>query len=278
MEAFRALCDRWYWAMTRWVAPGLVNAQRTYIKTLDTLVRPGVTWLDLGCGRRLVPAWLPDADRIGSEMIRRAARVVGIDPQCESLADNAQGMCKVVGGAGRLPFPDGAFDLVTANMVVEHLDNPANALREIQRVLRPNGVVLFHTPNLWHPMTLLAATLPQPIKNLLVAFLEGRAADDVFPVRYRLNRQSAVRRHARHLGLHIERIDMIESSPQTVMLGPLVIFEMLLIRATRWPALAPFRNNMLVELRKPDTSADHASPPRGALADCEYIVPPARAA
>ena len=41
-----------------------------------------------------------------------------------------------------LPYPDGAFDMVLAAHVIEHLVEPDRALREISRVLKPGGVVV----------------------------------------------------------------------------------------------------------------------------------------
>jgi SAM-dependent methyltransferase len=54
---------------------------------------------------------------------------------------------------GRLPFPDGHFDVVTSNMVFEHVapgELPA-AFREIARVLIPGGraLLLFPTRDVW---------------------------------------------------------------------------------------------------------------------------------
>ena len=41
--------------------------------------------------------------------------------------------------ASALPFPDANFDLVVANHMLYHLDNPEAAVREFARVLRPDG-------------------------------------------------------------------------------------------------------------------------------------------
>lgn len=41
--------------------------------------------------------------------------------------------------ASALPFPDANFDLVIANHMLYHLDNPEAAVREFARVLRPGG-------------------------------------------------------------------------------------------------------------------------------------------
>ena len=53
---------------------------------------------------------------------------------------------------GPLPFAGGAFDLVTALDVVEHIDDDAAAVTEIARVLRPGGLALLTVPafpSLW---------------------------------------------------------------------------------------------------------------------------------
>lgn len=50
----------------------------------------------------------------------------------------------------RLKWPDGNFDAVTAWEVFEHLENPHNAVREIHRVLKPSGLLIFSVPNIFH--------------------------------------------------------------------------------------------------------------------------------
>jgi SAM-dependent methyltransferase len=46
-----------------------------------------------------------------------------------------------------LPLENSSFDIVLAVEVVEHLENPWLFLREAIRVLRPEGVVVFTSPN-----------------------------------------------------------------------------------------------------------------------------------
>ncbi|MFN8177542.1 MAG: methyltransferase domain-containing protein [bacterium] len=52
----------------------------------------------------------------------------------------------VVCDAHRIPFADETFDGVTGIAVLEHVADPARAVAEIHRVLRPRGVVLAETP------------------------------------------------------------------------------------------------------------------------------------
>ncbi|HVN16241.1 MAG TPA: class I SAM-dependent methyltransferase [Anaerolineales bacterium] len=47
-----------------------------------------------------------------------------------------------------LPFADGSFNVVIIKHIVEHLPDPARAIREIGRVIAPGGVLILATPNL----------------------------------------------------------------------------------------------------------------------------------
>ena len=46
-----------------------------------------------------------------------------------------------------LPFSDGVFDMVICSDVLEHLENPSRCLRNIRRVVEPEGVVYVTIPN-----------------------------------------------------------------------------------------------------------------------------------
>lgn len=64
------------------------------------------------------------------------------------------------------PFGDAEFDGVNLKDVLEHIENPAQTIREIARVLRPGGLVVISTPNVLNASSRLrfAAT----------GFFEGR--------------------------------------------------------------------------------------------------------
>jgi ubiquinone/menaquinone biosynthesis C-methylase UbiE len=247
----RARLYNLYDLLQRRLAPGLQNSQYSYKQALQTHSPQGGTWLDLGCGHQLLPDWMPSSQQDEAYLLEKPQLFVGIDAHAPSLQKNNVARNLVVGNVEILPFRSEAFDLVTANMVVEHVRQPAELLGEVRRVLKPGGEFLFHTPNLWGYTTLTARLLPQRLKVWLVYFLQGRKEADIFPAFYRLNSPATVKTLARESGLEVSEISLLESSAQTAMLGPLVILELLLIRALRWDSLSGLRTNLIVVLRKP---------------------------
>ena len=103
----------------------------------------GVKILDLGCGQGGLSVALA---RLGSDVTP-----CDLNLQCcemASLRGLRHGLYLSPTGASahELPFPDESFDLVACCDVLEHVGDPLKALREVRRVLRPDGacVVNFH--------------------------------------------------------------------------------------------------------------------------------------
>lgn len=73
--------------------------------------------------------------------------VVAIDQSRQMLAAararfqaaGEEGVRLVLGEAERLPFPDGSFDALTVTYLLRYVDDPAAAVAELARVLRPGG-------------------------------------------------------------------------------------------------------------------------------------------
>lgn len=54
---------------------------------------------------------------------------------------------RVNGNALKLPFANNSFDLIIIQDVIEHLDNHLIFYNEINRLLKPNGIIYLSTPN-----------------------------------------------------------------------------------------------------------------------------------
>jgi len=247
MSGFAQLMRRVYWRLERRIAPGLRHAQRQYEEVLDRFVRPSIRWLDLGCGRRLLSPWRSDAEQA---LISRSDRVFGVDPDFASLLDNDTIPLRCLARAGALPFRSESFDLVTANMVLEHLREPEREIAEIWRLLADGGIVLLHTPNRWAFPTIFLQPIPQSLKHWAAAVLEGRSKRDVFPTYYRINTASAIRRLAARCGFDVVSIQMISTGALFALVPPLALLELLWIRliSARWGSAA--RPNIIAVLRK----------------------------
>jgi SAM-dependent methyltransferase len=73
----------------------------------------------------------------------------GVEPSdwAAEYARRELGMDVVTGTLESVPFPSGAYDVVTLWEVIEHLPDPMSTLREIRRILRPGGRLVLSTPD-----------------------------------------------------------------------------------------------------------------------------------
>jgi SAM-dependent methyltransferase len=105
--------------------------------------------LDVGSG---VGHW----GRLVLPLLAADAIVDGVDPEREWVARARHAADEAgigdrleyrVGSVAHLPFADGTFDLVTCQTLLIHIDDVADALREMVRVLAPGGLLLAAEPN-----------------------------------------------------------------------------------------------------------------------------------
>ena len=195
------------------------NSHIVYARVVAGFIRPSDRWLDVGCGHNLVADWM------GSTPASLLGRAVGVDRDLAALAAHTGLYHKVSGDAHQLPFADGVFDAVTANMVVEHVREPLGFFREVRRVLRPAGRLLIHTPNARGYTTRLARAVPEALKPALAALIQHRATEDVYPTFYRANTAAALGDIARQSGLILTRCEFVMTSPQLGQLPGIAALE-----------------------------------------------------
>jgi ubiquinone/menaquinone biosynthesis C-methylase UbiE len=174
-------------------------------RVLELGAGPGLTFAHYGPGAREVIAVEPDP-----HMLRRAA------PRARACGGR---VTLLQAPAERLPLPDGHVDTVLACLVLCSVEDPAAALAEARRVLRPGG-----TLRLWEHVR--SASPAGAAAQRLVTPLWRRVAGGCHPARDTLAAVEAA-------GFQLEQV-----SPQAV--GP----------AGPWPS-APVRPHVFAVARRP---------------------------
>jgi SAM-dependent methyltransferase len=117
-------------------------------------VRPGDRVLEVG----------PGTGRDAATVAAAGAVVTVIDPSAEALSliersGHGRALRLVRGDGQSAPFPDGSFDLVYHQGLLEHFPDPMPLLRENLRLLKPRGILVVDVPQTAHAWTAIKKTL-----------------------------------------------------------------------------------------------------------------------
>lgn len=104
--------------------PAAQRNSTSFMSELERRLTRGDRVLDLGCG--------PRDQSVPLEFL--GMQYVGIDVSADA-AD-------LLGDAHAIPFADSTFNCVFSYAVLEHLHSPTLAFREIERVLKPGGILI----------------------------------------------------------------------------------------------------------------------------------------
>lgn len=107
--------------------------------SIITRFKVGGRLLDVGCANGQFLAWM------------RALGgwdVYGVEPSADAaIMARQEDLPVFTGSIEQADFPSGFFDVVTLWDVIEHVHDPSATLREVQRVLKPDGVLVMRLPN-----------------------------------------------------------------------------------------------------------------------------------
>lgn len=120
---------------------GRVLTFERHLKPLEELTGPpnGRSLLDVGC---YTGVFVEIAEQHGWQ-------AWGLEPSRWAVEEaESRGLHVIQGTLSSADLPTAHFDVVTLWDVIEHLTNPAEALRQTARLLRPGGLVVIHTINI----------------------------------------------------------------------------------------------------------------------------------
>ena len=215
---------------------------RALEREVDAWLHPTSTLLDAGCGYTAP---------VLTKYRNKAGRLIGVDVVAFDTA--VAGVELINSNLARIPIEDACVDIVMCRSVMEHIEDPAAVYREIHRVLKPGGVFIFLTANLWDYASLVAKLVPNRFHPWIVARVEGREERDVFPIQYKTNTRGAVKKWASQAGFDILSFRYLGQYPTYFMFNGFLFllatgYEKLLRSAH---ALRFLRGWILVTLQKP---------------------------
>ncbi|MBC8055602.1 MAG: class I SAM-dependent methyltransferase [Rhizobiales bacterium] len=131
-------------------APGFLSRLRTHLawradtgENLETVIADqlsgGSAVVDIGCG----------AGRLLDALASRGYRVTGVERDASSVSRRGDNLAVLEGSAESLPaaLQPGAFDGAVFSHVLEHLVDPAGAVRAAATLLKPAGLMFIEVPN-----------------------------------------------------------------------------------------------------------------------------------
>jgi len=180
-------------------------AQR--VALIERYRKPG-RLLDLGCG----PGTFSVAARA------RGWTTLGLDINAASVAHCRDRGLDVIGGA--FPHPDLAgktFDVIAMNDFLEHLVDPAVALRMVRELLAPGGVVFISTPDIGSTMARLTGGRWLHLKpNEHLVYFDRRTIRALLErTGYRVEHVQSIGR-IRNLGVALEKVAAYGELPSRI--------------------------------------------------------------
>lgn len=111
------------------------------------MVAAGSHWLDAGCGSGILTRELTRLGATGDAVDASPAMIRAATESAGGTSLSAAFHFRRVETLEHLDVDDGEYDGVLCSSVIEYVDSPADALREVARVLKPGGHLLLSVAN-----------------------------------------------------------------------------------------------------------------------------------
>jgi SAM-dependent methyltransferase len=151
-------------------------------ETLRNLQNSSYTCLDIGCGK--LSELSEDLDfkiKVGTDILF---------PQ----VNNTFNFPFLQSDLYYLPFRDQSIEIILLKFVVEHLEYPKKAFKEMNRILKPAGRILILTTNIRSPIIFLPKIIPYKMRKNIIHKIFGVDDDDIFPTYHHLNSLNTIKK------------------------------------------------------------------------------------
>ena len=155
---------------------------------VNSLVNSDSIVLDLGAGRA---SWFEDDNCETRKNIRllkgKVKQVIAADVDPVVLKNKSSDK-QIIIKRGKLEVETQSVDLIIADFVLEHIDNPSEFFSQINSCLKKGGWFCARTPHKYSYVSIGASIVGNRIhSNFLKSIQPKRKEIDVFPTRYKMN-------------------------------------------------------------------------------------------
>lgn len=166
-----------------------IDGTVAFYQRVNSLLKKSDVLLDYGAGRGA--AYMDDNCKYRRDLCNfrtKVSKVIGVDVDEVVLKNPALDEAYVFVAGESLSLADKSIDIVVSDFVFEHISDPAQAAKELDRVLKPGGWLCARTPNRNGYIALGNRLVPETIKMRILGRLQPeRKEQDVFPALYRMN-------------------------------------------------------------------------------------------
>lgn len=131
-QAYQRVTDLPQFALIYWLVARRAVGRGFTGKAIDVGGGPGKLAIRLA-------RMAPQAEVVSLDPSEEMVKLAGERAAREGLSGRVRG---ALGSSEHIPFPDASFDLVVSTLSLHHWKEPVLALREIERVVKPDGRVL----------------------------------------------------------------------------------------------------------------------------------------
>lgn len=219
--------------------PGYIFSNDLFENWIKESLNKNSVWIDAGCGNNSLVHEFSDI----------APRGTGIDeiihPELLASGDRF-----INSSLENIPFETGTVDVITANMVIEHIVNIDKVLLEFHRILKPGGKFIFRTTNKNYPTLFIGNLIPKKMKDKIIYSIFGVRSHDIFKTTYPANTLMEIKKVFSVSGFKIDRLTAVED----LHMFNSLVFEIsyLLYKIQKLNAFRSFRNCLVCCVSKPN--------------------------